>query len=65
MMAKKLQLINNSQAPAQHCFLTETQYSWQCNILMYATDSAATDAHPWRHSRPGWMWLWAAWSAGW
>uniref|UniRef100_A0A669QTQ2 Coiled-coil-helix-coiled-coil-helix domain containing 3 n=1 Tax=Phasianus colchicus TaxID=9054 RepID=A0A669QTQ2_PHACC len=20
--------------------------------------------HPWRHSRPGWMWLWAAWSAG-
>jgi len=21
--------------------------------------------HPWRHSRPGWMWLWAAWSAGW
>jgi len=17
--------------------------------------------HPWRHSRPGWMWLWAAW----
>jgi len=18
--------------------------------------------HPWRHSRPGWMWLWAAWS---
>jgi len=21
--------------------------------------------HPWRHSKPGWMWLWAAWSAGW
>jgi len=21
--------------------------------------------HPWRHSRPGWMWLWAAWAAGW
>ena len=21
--------------------------------------------HPRRHSRPGWMWLWAAWSAGW
>jgi len=20
---------------------------------------------PWRHSRPGWMWLWAAWSNGW
>ena len=20
---------------------------------------------PWRHSRPGWMWLWAAWSGGW
>ena len=20
--------------------------------------------HPCRHSRPGWMWLWAAWSAG-
>jgi len=20
---------------------------------------------PWRHSRPGWMWLWAAWSSGW
>ena len=20
--------------------------------------------HPWRHSRPGWMWLWAAWSGG-
>ena len=20
---------------------------------------------PWRHSRPGWMWLWAAWSDGW
>ena len=19
----------------------------------------------WRHSRPGWMWLWAAWSSGW
>ena len=19
----------------------------------------------WRHSRPGWMWLWAAWSGGW
>ena len=19
----------------------------------------------WRHSMPGWMWLWAAWSAGW
>ena len=18
--------------------------------------------HPWRHLRPGWMWLWAAWS---
>jgi len=22
-------------------------------------------SHPWRHSRPGWMWLWAAWSADW
>ena len=21
--------------------------------------------HPWRHSRPGWLWLWAAWSGGW
>ena len=21
--------------------------------------------HPWRHSRPGWMWLWAAWCGGW
>jgi len=21
--------------------------------------------HPCRHSRPGWMWRWAAWSAGW
>jgi len=21
--------------------------------------------HPWRHSRPGWMCLWAAWSSGW
>ena len=21
--------------------------------------------HPWRHSRPGWMWLWAAWFGGW
>ena len=21
--------------------------------------------HPWRHSRAGWMWLWAAWSSGW
>ena len=21
--------------------------------------------HPWRHKRPGWMWLWAAWSGGW
>jgi len=21
--------------------------------------------HPWRHSRPSWMWLWAAWSSGW
>ena len=21
--------------------------------------------HPWKHSRPGWMWLWAAWSGGW
>ena len=21
--------------------------------------------HPWRHSRPGWMWFWAAWSGGW
>ena len=21
--------------------------------------------HPWRHSRTGWMWLWAAWSGGW
>jgi len=21
--------------------------------------------NPWRHSRPGWMWLWAAWSGGW
>ena len=20
--------------------------------------------HPCRHSRPGWMWLWAAWAAG-
>jgi len=22
-------------------------------------------SHPWRHSRPGWMWLWAAWAGGW
>ena len=21
--------------------------------------------HPWRHSKLGWMWLWAAWSSGW
>ena len=21
--------------------------------------------HPWRHSRPDWMWLWAAWCGGW
>uniref|UniRef100_G1NKA3 Nucleoporin 210 like n=1 Tax=Meleagris gallopavo TaxID=9103 RepID=G1NKA3_MELGA len=25
----------------------------------------AVDPHPCRHSRPGWMWLWAAWAAGW
>ena len=25
----------------------------------------AVDAPSWRHSRPGWMWLWAAWSGGW
>jgi len=23
------------------------------------------DAPSWRHSRPGWMWLWAACSGGW
>jgi len=23
------------------------------------------DAPPWRHSRTGWMGLWAAWSGGW
>jgi len=23
------------------------------------------DAPSLRHSRPGWMWLWAAWSGGW
>ena len=22
-------------------------------------------SHCWRHSRPGWMWIWAAWSGGW
>jgi len=21
--------------------------------------------HPWRHSRSGWMWIWAAWSGSW
>jgi len=21
--------------------------------------------HPWKHSRPRWMWLWAGWSSGW
>ena len=21
--------------------------------------------HPWNHTRPGWTWLWAAWSSGW
>ena len=21
--------------------------------------------HPCRHSRPGWMWLWAAWAGDW
>jgi len=21
--------------------------------------------HPWRHSGPGCMWLWAAWAGGW
>ena len=27
--------------------------------------SARLPPPPCRHSRPGWMWLWAAWSAGW
>ena len=26
--------------------------------------SALVRPHPWRHSRPDWMWLWAAWSGG-
>ena len=25
----------------------------------------AVDAPSLRHSRPGWMWLWAAWSSDW
>ena len=25
----------------------------------------AADAHLWRHSRPGWVGSWAAWSGGW
>jgi len=25
---------------------------------------ALVRTHPWRHSRPDWMWLWAAWSGG-
>jgi len=29
---------------------------WCCSSMM---------PHPWRHSRPGWMWLWAAWAGGW
>jgi len=32
--------------------------------LFYPT-STLWMPHPWRHSRPGWMWLWAAWSGGW
>jgi len=30
-----------------------------------ALEQVAQMPHPWRHSKPGWMWLWAAWSGGW
>jgi len=36
-------------------------YSLKCPTPL----SQLTVPHPWRHSRPGWMWRWAAWSGGW
>ena len=34
-------------------------------VMALRLPKEAVGAPSWRHSRPGWMWLWAAWAAGW
>ena len=36
-----------------------------CSSVHEVMTDCHAQPHPWRHSRPGWMWLWAAWSGGW
>ena len=42
----------------------EVQIKQKYVIEFLHVDKMVPTTH-WRHSRPGWMWLWAPWSGGW
>ena len=47
---------------------TRIPHAWtqhQNQFRLYGCPRRLWVPHPCRHSRPGWMWLWAAWAAGW
>jgi len=47
-----------------HCGVTPKMSSFLLLKEWSRLPKEAVDAPSMRHSRPGWMWLWAAWAAG-
>ena len=46
-------------------FFFGLNYTWRISITGTGCPRSLWMSHPWRHSRPGWMWLWASWSGSW
>jgi len=55
------QKYTGKQAGLPHTITTELQI----HIADPSCPERLWMPHPWSHSRPDWMWLWAAWSSGW
>jgi len=51
---------------AFNLLLLESRFGVRANkVVVNRLPKEVWMPHPCRHSKPGWMWLWAAWSAGW